>query len=72
MRASLVTGFAIKIFVAVTLLFATQAADQPVVHAIFKTTDGGRSVSRSDTGLSDYRINVFGSLDDSILALAFS
>jgi photosystem II stability/assembly factor-like uncharacterized protein len=69
MRPSLVTRFIIKVLLIATFSVATQAAERPGIHAIFKTIDRGRSWFRSDEGMpGNFRINAFGSLDESILA----
>lgn len=51
-----------------TILFAS-ATSAKETHAVFKSTDGGRSWGRSDQGIPrNSRVNAFGSLDETVFA----
>lgn len=50
-------------------LCAVAASAQPAAHAVFRTTDRGRTWLRSDRGLpGDSRINAFGSVGERVFA----
>jgi photosystem II stability/assembly factor-like uncharacterized protein len=54
---------------AAALLSAIPTMSGPVVHAIFRSTDQGRTWSRSDRGVAGgARLNAFGSVAGRVLA----